>query len=271
MRPLTRLVAKHAPLALLAAAVLCVVACHHDEPWGNRPGQANGSETPADTVHQPSDTTNQPADTTNHPTDTTGNDTTSTDTTASVFTLTLSAPRDYGYMGQTLQLNASTSKPATVKWSSSNPLAATVDAQGLVTIANCVADASTTVTATAGGTSDSLTIHCLYWAVAALTHNTWSTEAYPQIHRGDTLALTIVNSSLAVIDDASFNAAACQWTVSSQTPNAASMLTVLETPTANNGWQMRFVVLPDMPTGITFTVIAQVGKAASFITCAVVP
>ena len=232
---------RHLPLALLAAAILSMAACHHDEPNGNRPGQGGSHVTPGDTV-SPNDTTTHPTDTITPP----PNDTTSSDT----FTLTLSAPRGYGYMGQTLQFTAFTSSETTVTWASSNPLAATVDNQGLVSIANLSGDGMTIITASACGVTDSLSLQCLYWAVAALTDGAWSA---------------------APIDDDGFNAASCQWSVTCRQADAGQLFTGSEAPSQANGWQARYVISPDAPTGVTFTVMARFGQAASALSCVVMP
>lgn len=253
---------RHLPLALLAAAILSMAACHHDEPNGNRPGQGGSHVTPGDTV-PPNDTTTHPTDTITPP----PTDTTSTDT----FTLTLSALRDYGYMGQTLQFTAVTSSETTVTWASSNPLAATVDNQGLVSIANLSGDGKTIITASACGVTDSLSLQCLYWAVAALTDGAWSAAPYRQLHHGDTLSLTLVGSNAAPIDDGGFNAASCQWSVTCRQADAGQLFDSSEAPSQTNGWQARYVISPDAPTGVTFTVMARFGQAASALSCVVMP
>ena len=148
---MSRRLTRHTPLLLLAAAILSMVSCQHDEPPVHRPGEHDSIVTPIDTVHPADTTTHQPNDTTTPP---------PSDSTGAV-TLLLSAPRDYGYMGQTLQLTVETSDSATITWKSSNTLAATVDDQGLVSIASLSADAQTTITATAMGVTDSLTLRCL--------------------------------------------------------------------------------------------------------------
>ena len=126
---------RHLPPLALAAILLCALSCGTDEPRGRDNGT---TPVPHDTTHR-NDTT--PTDTTHHnttPNDTTGNtnpaDTThhGNNDTTTTFSITLNAPRDYGYMGQTLQLNAVTSAAATVSWHSSNSAVATVDASGLV-------------------------------------------------------------------------------------------------------------------------------------------
>lgn len=252
---------RHLPLTLLLlAAVLSMASCQHDEPRGHSPGRGGTTITPVDTTHTPSDTTHTPVDTTTHSTDTTR-----------VLTLELSAPRDYGYMGQSLQLTAVTSHPVTVEWSSSNTLAATVDSHGLVTMSNVTSDAQTVITATADTVSRSMVIRCLYWTVAALDGEQWSTQPYHQVHPGDTLVLTLVGSCLTPIDDNGFNSAACQWSVSSRQADAATLMEAIETPSAANGWQWHHVIAPTAPAGTTFTVMAQLGGAASALTCTIVP
>lgn len=257
---MTRLL-RHLPLLLLASLLLTGVAasCGSDEP-SHPHHSSHGNDTPTDTTHHPNDTT--PADTTHHQ----GTDSTSNDTTTASFSIAISAPRPYGYMGQTMQLTAVTSAPATVTWRSSRTDVAMVDGQGLVTFANAHQDGQTRIMATANGMSDSLTLTCRYWALAARTGTTWAMPDYHTVHPGDTVMLTIIDAALKPVNDEGFNAGACTWTLTSRDTDAARALTQLAAPAAGNGWQASYLVAGDTPAGALITVTATVGNAASALT-----
>ena len=249
----------HLPLALLTAFLLMGVNACGDEPGGR---------------HHSNHDNSAPTDTTNHGSDTTGRgDTTTVDTTAvdtthngggdttAVFTLNIQALRNYGYMGQTLQLTAVTSSPAAVTWHSSSPSVAYIDQDGMVTFNNAITDGSTLVTAPAAGISDSIQLTNRYWQVAAWDGNAWNAPAYLPIHRGDTLVFTIADSQLLVIDDQGFNAAACQWTATARNAEG-DIITAI---TSGEARQRRFVISPEAPIGATITVLARYGEAASML------
>ena len=106
---------------------------------------------------------------------------------------------------------------------------------------------------------------------AALTDGAWSAAPYRQLHHGDTLSLTLVGSNAAPIDDGGFNAASCQWSVTCRQADAGQLFDSSEAPSQANGWQARYVISPDAPTGVTFTVMARFGQAASALSCVVMP
>lgn len=246
-------VLRHLPLLLCIAVAMCIVSCG-DEP---HPRHYNGSDGP-----------DTPADTTQHPSDTTGG--TSADTTHSStkpFSITLTAPQDYGYMGQNLQLQADTTGGTgeAIKWTSSRSDVATVDAQGLVTFANVRQDGQTVISATSQGHTATLTLQCRQWRVAALDSNGWHADETITVHRGDTITLTIVNSTLDPINDNGFNAAACQWRHSSRDADIALIIAQVIAPEAANGWTARYVVSPTAPAGAIVNVMATLGEAAATI------
>lgn len=259
---------------ILTAIMLCAVSCGTDEP---RNKTNSTTPVPFDTTHR-NDTT--PTDTTHHgnnPADTTGN-TTPADTThhagndtTTAFTITLSAPQTYGYMGQTLQLNAVTTTPATVHWRSSRATIATVDANGLVTFSPTDADGTAVITATANGMSDTVTLTNRAWKVAAWSSTAWNAPAYFNCHPGDTIACTIVDSHASAINDKGFNAAACQWASSSYATGADNIFKIIATPNEANHWQYRLAISPDAPVGAIIIVTAQYGDAASALSCAINP
>lgn len=261
-------VSRHLPIVMLTAILLSAVSCGTDEPRGRDHGtNGDGTPIPHDTIHH-NDTT--PTDTTHHgdnPADTThqGND---NDTTAT-FTITLTAPQDYGYMGQTMQLSALTSRPATVTWHTSRAAIATVDGSGKVTFSNTDSDGTAVITATANGVSSQVTLTNRCWKVAAWDGTAWCAPAYLNVHPGDTIPFTIVDSQAHAINDLGFNAAACQWTVSSRNADVNDVVKVIATPTATNHWQYRLAVSPDAPAGPIIMVMAQLGEAASVLTCVI--
>lgn len=255
---MSRRVSRHLPLLLLTALVLlsAVSACGDDEP---RHARSNDHDTPADTTRHPNDTT------AHHGTDTTATDT----TTSPPFTLTITAPRPYGYMGQTMQLTAVTGAPATVLWRSSHTAVATVDAGGLVTFANARQDGTTVISAAAGGTADSILLTCRHWAVAAWASTAWAVPDYHTVHPGDTVALTIVGANGQPVDDDGFNAGACDWALSCRDADVARVITPLANPAAANGWQAIYLIADDAPAGTLVTVIASHGVAAASLTISV--
>ena len=265
---------RHLPPLALAAILLCALSCGTDEPRGRDNGT---TPVPHDTTHR-NDTT--PTDTTHHnttPNDTTGNtnpaDTThhGNNDTTTTFSITLNAPRDYGYMGQTLQLNAVTSAAATVSWHSSNSAVATVDASGLVCFNNIAGDGTTVITATASGVSDQVTLTNRCWTVAAWNGTGWDAPSYFTAHPGDTIALTITDSQSHLINDSGFNAAACQWTVTSRNADVASIVKTIAAPTGANNWQYRLAISHEAPAGAIMIVTAQHGDAASALSCVINP
>ena len=255
-----RNVLRHLPLLLCCLVVALDITSCGDEPRHPRPGSPD-NDTPADTV--------QPVDTTAN--DTTGGtpvDTTTADTTGSgtdQLTITITAPRNYGYMGQTMQLKATTSaEPSTpVTWTSSRPDVATVDHDGFVTFANVREDGQTVITASADGASATLTLSCRRWAVALRDGTAWVIPDAATAHRSDTITLTIVNSSLRPIDDNGFNAASCQWSHSSRNADVATLIGQVLPPEASNGWQTRYIVAPAPADGAILTIKATLGDAAS--------
>ena len=259
--------ARHLPILLVIAAVCCVASCGHDEPGGKRPGN-NGSIVNNDTTTR--DTTGRVT-----PNDTTSRDTTGRDTTgaspSSTFTLKLSAERDYGYMGQTIQLHATTSADATVKWKSTNTMAATVNNEGLVLLANVRDDCETHIIATANNASDSILLHNRAWYTALKENGTWATGEHRKVHRGDTLAVTIVDQSLHLINDNSFNASACQWVPACYETDINTIMSAIEAPSQANGWQAKWVMAPGAPVNVTFTITAHYNGAASTLSFIVLP
>lgn len=256
---------RNLPLLMLTVLLLSGTASCGDEPQSIH----SGNPIPVDTTrHNNNDTTSN--DTTGHGNDTTATDTThhnSGDTTTTVL-LTILAPRDYGYMGQTLQLAASTSSPATVTWRSLNTSIATIDKDnGMVTFGNVVADGSTLITAMAAGATDTIMLVNRCWKVASWDGNAWTGPSYLPVHQGDTLVFTISDSQSHAIDDQGFNAAACQWSATS--PNGeAGIITTLSTGEAD-ARQRRFVIAPDAPVGAYITIVARYGDAASSLMCVI--
>ena len=182
---------RHLPLVILAAILLCGVACGTDEPRGKDHGTQGGStpvphDTTRNNTNPPDTTSNDTTHNSTNPPDTTHNSTNDTTTT---FSITLNVPRTIGYMGQTMQLNAVTTAPATVKWQSSRAAIATVDAEGLVTFCPTDADGTAVITATAGGVSDTVTLTNRCWHVAVWDGSAWSvpaTRAIPSSSRSPT-------------------------------------------------------------------------------------
>lgn len=257
-------VLRHLPLLMLTALLLVgVVSCGDDEPGNRRHDHHGDTPTPVDTTH-----TN---DTTHH-TDTTGNDTThnqSGNDTTTAMAITVNAPRDYGYMGQTLQLTAVTTKPATVSWRSTRTMVATVDNNGLVTFGNSQADTSTTIIATAGNVSDSLTLANRHWAVAVWSGTTWAQASYFSAHPGDTISLTIVDSQGRLINDNGFNAAAVKWTTTCYDSDVNTLINAIDTPSQANGWRIRWRITDEATRGANIIIMAECGDAASAITCTI--
>ena len=253
---------------LVMAAVCCVASCGHDEPGGKHPGNNGGSVIHNDTTGR--DTTGRVT-----PNDTTSRDTTGRDTTggspSATFTIKLGADRDYGYMGQTLQLHATTSADATVKWRSTNTLAATVNNEGLVLLANVREDCDTRIIATANNTSDSILLHNRAWHTALSENGTWTTGEHRKVHPGDTIALTIVDQLLHLINDNGFNASACQWVPACYEADVDNIMTAIETPSQSNGWQARWVMAPSAPVIVSFTVTASYNGAASTLSLILMP
>ena len=251
----------HLPLAILTALLLMGAYACGDEP-SIKHHSNHDDPTPADTTTHGSDTTSH-GDTTT--VDTTAVDTTHTgggggDTTT-IFTLSIQAPRNYGYMGQTLQLTAVTSSPASVTWHSSSPTVAFIEQDGMVTFNNTITDGSSLITATAAGVSDSIRLTNRRWQVAAWDGNSWKAPPYLTVHQGDTLVVTIADSELLAIDDQGFNAAACQWTASSYNTEGNII-----TPIASSeSTRRRYVISPNAPIGATVTLLARYGEVASML------
>lgn len=254
-----RCLLRHLPLVMLTALMLMGTnACGNDEPRGKH-HSGHDEPTPTDTTHH------------------SGNDTTATDTThhndgdtTVANTISIHAARDYGYMGQTLQLTAVTSHPATVTWQSLNVAAATIDRDnGMVTFGNVITDATTLITATAAGVSDTMMLTNRCWHVAAWDGNAWTAPSYFVLHRGDTLVVTLADSQSRAIDDQGFNAASCQWTATSRNA-ATTIITAAASDAEPNAWQRHFFIAADAPAGATFTVTAVFGDAASTLSGTVV-
>lgn len=255
-----RIVLRHLPLLMLTAALLLgVISCGNDEPRTHRHDTGSHS-TPADTTHSSDTTGHHSNDSTGHH----GNDSTP----APHVTITINAPRDYGYMGQTMQLTAATTGNAdAVTWRSTRTTVATVDASGLVQFNNAVNDSTTMIIATAGTACDSITLTNRCWSVAAWTDGSWASPPYLTVHPGDTIILTIVDSKARPVNDGGFDAGACQWTASSRNADVTTVLTAIDTPDGSQ--QRRWLVAQDAPAGAIITVIAQHGDAASSITCTI--
>ena len=252
---------RHLPLLILIAALLLGVVSCSDEPRGKHHG-GRVDPTPVDTTSH-SDTTG------NHGTDTTGNH--GSDTTITPLTIAIEAERGYGYMGETMQLRAVTSIPAAVTWRSTRPAAATVDGDGLVTFSNAIHDDTTLIIATVGTVSDTLALANRCWKVAAWDGNAWAAPAYFTVHWGDTVALTIVNSSGAVINDHGFNAAACQWSATSRNADMDAIATLIASPSSENGWRQIWAIADGAPAGAIFTILAGYHDSASALVCTVMP
>ena len=267
---MTRLT-KHLPLLLLTAAICGISACDHDEPRGRRPGSGGtivtndttGNVNPTDTTAR--DTTNQVTPSDTIPKDTTNNPPSET------FTITLNAARDYAYMGQSLQLYAITSDSATVKWKSTNTLVATVNNEGLVLMANVRDNCDTYILATANNVSDSLLLHNHVWRVAKMENNAWITDGTRKVHPGDTILMTIVDSSSQPINDNGFNAGACQWTATCREADTSSIFSAIEAPSQANDWQARYVIAPNSPVNVTFSIQVRYREAAASLSCMILP
>ena len=218
-----------------------------DEPQHHRPGTHS-----SDTI--------QPPDSTHHPTDTTSRDTTSRDTTR--FTISIAAPRPYGYMGQTMQLTATTSSRAPIVWSSSRTDLATVDQSGMVTFANSRTDGQAIISATANGVTATLPLECRCWQVAMQDGTAWTVPEAPTVHPGDTLVLTIVDSGLRTIDDGALNAA-CRWSYSSRNANISTLVAQVLPSGTSPLWLTRYVIGPSPANGAILIVKASLGDAAS--------
>lgn len=256
-----RIALRHLPLLMLTAALLLgVISCGKDEPRTQRHDTSNHS-TPTDTTHN-SDTTGH------HNNDSTGNHGNDS-TPAPHVSITINAPRDYGYMGQTMQLTAVTTGSAdAVTWRSTRTTVATVDASGLVQFNNALQDSTTTIIATAGAACDSITLTNRCWSVAAWSGGNWTTPPYLTVHPGDTIILTIVDSKGRPVNDGGFNAGACQWTASSRNADVTTALTAIGTPESDSS-QRRWLIAGDAPAGAIITIIALHGDAAASITCAI--
>lgn len=252
---------RHLPLLILTAALLLGAVSCGDEPQGKHHGGRVDSS--------PVDTTGHSDTTGNHGSDTTGNH--GSDTTTNPLTIAIQAERDFGYMGEVLQLHAVTSTPAAVTWRSTRPAAATVDSDGLVTFSNVIHDDTTLIIATAGAVSDTLALANRCWSVAAWDGNAWAAPAYFTVHRGDTVALTIVDSSGATINDHGFNAAACQWSATSRNADIGAIATLIATASRENGWRQIWAVTDNAPAGSIFTILAGYHDSASALVCTVMP
>lgn len=242
----------HLPLAILTVFLLMSVNACGDEPGVNR-HRNHDDPTPADTTHHGNDTTSRG--------DTTAVDTTHHNDTTAALTLSIQAPRNYGYMGQTLQLTAVTSSPTTVTWHSSSPAAVTIDQSGMATFTNTLTDCTALITATAAGASDSIQLTNRCWQVAARDGNAWSAPPYLNIHRGDTLVFTIADSQLLAIDDQGFNAAACQWTAAARN-GEGDIITPI---TSGEARQRQYFISHDAPIGAIVTITARYGEVASML------
>lgn len=255
---------RHLPLMMLTALLLMGSASCGDEPRSIH----SGTPVPADTARHNNDTTGN--DTTSHGSDTTATDTThhtGGDTTSTSLSIQIHAPRDYGYMGQTLQLSATTSSPATVTWHSLNTSVATIDrSSGMVTFGNATADGTTLITAMASGATDTILLTNRCWKVAAWDGNVWATPSYFTAHQGDTLVVAIVDSQSHAINDQGFNATSCQWSATSRNTDA-DLVTLLPSSGGTDSWRRRVVILPDAPVGAYVSIIARYGDAASSLTC----
>lgn len=255
------LLLRHIPLLLVAAAALSIASCGSDEPQGRRPGEGGSTDTTTDTTQRNDSTVNPPGPA----------DTTSRDSTSSGFSLRLSAPRQYAYMGQCLQLTAITSEAATVKWRSTNTMVAIVDQNGLVVMNNALHDDSTLITATANGIADTLTLTNRAWHVARLEGGHWNSPSINKLHPGDTLTITIVDSGNRPIDDDGFNAGCCTWTVTCREADVAKLIAASLPPSHDNGWQMRYTIASDAPVNVSFSIMARYNGAAASISCTIQP
>ena len=252
---------RHLPALMLAAAMLLSITSCGDEPRGRHHVTTDGDTTAVDTTgHHGNDTV--PGDTTGHHGE---------DTTAATFSLVIHAERNFGYMGESLRLSATTSSPAAVTWRSTRTTAATVDDSGLVTFNNVISDDSTLIIATAGTASDTVALANRCWNVAAWDGMAWITPAYLAVHRGDTVAMTIVDSHGTAIDSHGFNAAACQWAASSRNADAGAIATVVATPSRDNGWKQVWAISGDAPQGAIITITASHHDAASALPLTVAP
>jgi len=251
---------------MVATIMMVITSCHESEP--DMPGRKIDPDIPTDTINND---TIQPHDTV--PPDTIPRDTISNDTThnSTVFTIQIVAPRDYAYMGQTLQLSATTSDTATVTWKSTDTRVATIDQQGLITVNNNSQDCQTAIIARANGVSDTLIFNARHWAVAASNGSKWETPAYLAVHPGDTVTVTIVDSALQPVDLDGFNAGSCTWTASSRQADIEHVIASSIAPSQGNGWLARYVIAATSPTAITFQIKASYNSAASSMSCTVVP
>lgn len=251
---------RHLPLLTFTAILLLnIAACGNDEPGGKRHDEHGDRPTPTDTTQR---------------NDTTAKDTTATDSThhntpdpANAFSITVTAPRDYGYMGQDLQLTAVTSQQATVTWKSTCTMAATVNADGLVHFNNARNDSATLVIATANNVADTLALYTRCWKVASWNGSDWISPSNLTVHPGDTIVLTITDSNSRPINDQGFNASACQWTTSNST-SSENAITSVNTTGADSQWQRHMVVAADALPG-TMVIMAQYGDAAAAILCTI--
>ena len=252
---------RHLPLLTFTAILLLnIAACGNDEPRGKRHDDHGDRPTPTDTTQH---------------NDTTARDTTATDTThynnpdsTDAFAITVTAPRDYGYMGQDLQLTAVTSRQATVTWRSTCTAAATVNADGLVHINNARNDSTTLIIATANNLADTLALYTRCWKVASWNGNDWISPSNLTVHPGDTIVLTITDSYSRPINDQGFNASACQWTISNTT-GGDNAITSVNTAGTDSQWQQHMAVAADAIPGTMMIIMAQYGDAAAAILCSI--
>ena len=252
---------RHLPILTFTAFLLLnIAACGNDEPRGKRHDEHGDRPTPTDSTQH---------------SDTTARDTTVTDTThhndpdpTDVFSITVTSPRDYGYMGQDLQLTAVTSHAATVTWKSTCTAAASVNADGLVHFNNARNDSTTLIIATANNVADTLALSTRCWKVAAWNGSGWVSPSYITAHPGDTLVLTIADTGMRPINDQGFNASACQWTTSTLT-GSDNVITTVNTTGTNSQWQRHMAIAADALPGTIIICMAQYGDAAAAISCTI--
>lgn len=150
-------------------------------------------------------------------------------------------------------------------------MVATVNNEGLVMMANVRDNCDTHIIATANNVSDSLLLHNRVWRVAMKENNAWICDGTRKVHPGDTILMTIVDSSSLLINDEGFNAGACQWTVTSREADVNSLFSAIEPPSQANGWQARYVVAPESPVNVTFSIQVRYNEAATALSCTVLP
>ena len=277
------IVARVAGWCLLLSLLLMPVACGDDEPTAPRTpvnertdnpvphaednsaddddggdddssdtGENSGGETPADNPDDGGEVNNPP------------------------LTISIEAPATEVIAGQSLQLQAHTSREATLSWTSSNTAVARVDNAGLVQFLTTTEDHTIAVTASAEGVTASISLLCHGWQISYQNNGVWKMPGVSTITiaRDGELRVSARDMNGAALPGWAYDSPGWQWQVTALSAMGTTITTEtvidrVQQPAATTDHELRLHIAPAAPQGTLITITAIQGIARQTIMCMV--